>query len=287
MPSSIQKWIGVVIIDHPRVPRGYIPSLSVANPLPCVVMLRRDWEYLFDHLRSTRTVLSYLERVVGDELPLGNEPARYVEQAIADEQAPPIPPIDGVAAFSESFESHPISPLRPIKGDDLFFRQMLEDVSSPDVDPDDEWDRVRMLMHLDTVPALTRAELGAALTQFLEAVENYSGDGFLTFTRVFIPGDGRTPILFMAASGHATVALECLHQRTFLLQFDHYSATGSAEAGAVGVLFTPSLHPTRKLDTSTCFVERDLILDEENAREVRAQFYAARSEMAPEQLGAV
>jgi hypothetical protein len=39
-------WMGVVILDHAAPP----PAFDVG--IPVVAMLRRDWEFLFDHLRS-------------------------------------------------------------------------------------------------------------------------------------------------------------------------------------------------------------------------------------------
>src|SRR5688572_27749241 len=57
-----------------------------------VVLLRRDWEFLFEQLKSTDAVIRYLHRVstMGHE-PLGDEPRRYYELAAADAAAPPGP----------------------------------------------------------------------------------------------------------------------------------------------------------------------------------------------------
>jgi hypothetical protein len=55
------------------------------------VLLRRDWEFLFEQLKSTRAVLGYLERVAGEAWELGREAARYFRLAQADEAAEPSP----------------------------------------------------------------------------------------------------------------------------------------------------------------------------------------------------
>ena len=47
-------WAGVIVIDHPHPPQGHrIPALACT--IPVIVLLRRDWEFLFDHsARPTR-----------------------------------------------------------------------------------------------------------------------------------------------------------------------------------------------------------------------------------------
>jgi len=50
--GSDHRWLVVVVIDHPGPPGGLQPPLAEAHP--SVVLLRRDWEFLFDQLKSTR-----------------------------------------------------------------------------------------------------------------------------------------------------------------------------------------------------------------------------------------
>ncbi|MDQ3762975.1 MAG: hypothetical protein M3460_15395 [Actinomycetota bacterium] len=69
-------WTGVIIVDHPSPPPEYqLPELRTR--IPTVVLLRRDWEFLFYQLRSTHAVIDYLARVSGSTGRLGAEPERY------------------------------------------------------------------------------------------------------------------------------------------------------------------------------------------------------------------
>lgn len=265
------RWFGVVVIDHPYVPSGYIPSLDDSGDLPCLVMLRRDWEYLFDHLRSTRAVLMYIRRLAGIESVLGDEPARYTALAISDEQCNPPEPLTGVRALSEAFEAHPISPLKSVGNADLFFRQMLEDVACPDTTLD-EWDRIRMLMCLDTLPALTRVDLSTFVSSFLQSAEGLPAGQSLSITRLFIPGDGSTPIVFMAMTGDVEVSQWQLQRRTRLLSYDHAQSLDRKEQVAVGVLFTPTYDRAKPLHTHTVFIDGDSGLDDDQASEIRKCF---------------
>jgi hypothetical protein len=44
-------WMDVVILDHAAPPEGVLaPAFGVS--VPVVAILRRDWDFLFDHLRS-------------------------------------------------------------------------------------------------------------------------------------------------------------------------------------------------------------------------------------------
>jgi NCS1 nucleoside transporter family len=57
--------------------------------LECRVELRRDWEWLFDNLKSTHLVAQYLRRVAGEAIELGTEPVRYFDKAPANVAAEP------------------------------------------------------------------------------------------------------------------------------------------------------------------------------------------------------
>jgi len=82
------RWLVCVVIDHPHPPPDVTPSVENCQH-PAVVLLRRDWEFLFDQLKSTHAIGAYLERIAGAVVELGREPARYFEYASADEQTPP------------------------------------------------------------------------------------------------------------------------------------------------------------------------------------------------------
>ena len=69
-------WTIAVILDHDDPPAGVVPDLSEAKH-PATVLLRRDWQFLFDQLKSTHAVVEYLRRVARKPVEIGTEPERY------------------------------------------------------------------------------------------------------------------------------------------------------------------------------------------------------------------
>jgi hypothetical protein len=88
--KRLLEWLAVIVIDHPNVPEAITIGNSYSD-LPAVFLLRRDWEFLFDQLRSTHAVVEYLHRAATDNssVSLGDEPVRYYTLAQADAEAPP------------------------------------------------------------------------------------------------------------------------------------------------------------------------------------------------------
>ena len=76
------------MIDHPNPPRDVFPAKDPKGPN--VVMLRRDWEFLWDQLRSAAAIVDYVHRVAGEDEPLelGVETHRYFDLAGRDAVAP-------------------------------------------------------------------------------------------------------------------------------------------------------------------------------------------------------
>ena len=85
-----RSWLGVVVIDHPSPPEELDLALDGSTE-DLVVLLRRDWEFLFDQLKSSHAVVEYLRRVSGEIIELGTEPVRYYQLAQADARAQPDP----------------------------------------------------------------------------------------------------------------------------------------------------------------------------------------------------
>jgi hypothetical protein len=83
------SWVAVVIIEHPDSDYEITP---IDSRIPAVVLLRRDSEFLFNQLRSTRAVVDYLHRVGEPVKVLGSEPERYYELAADDRHAAAAPP---------------------------------------------------------------------------------------------------------------------------------------------------------------------------------------------------
>ena len=61
------QWLIVVIIDHPNPPQGVDFSFD-DGVHSVVVLLRREWEFLFDQLKSTHAVANYCQRTANKKL---------------------------------------------------------------------------------------------------------------------------------------------------------------------------------------------------------------------------
>ncbi|MFE5144131.1 hypothetical protein ACFRDV_42065, partial [Streptomyces fagopyri] len=81
-------WVGVAIIEHPY-PAQELAVAEHHGRTPVIALLRRDWEFLFNRLRSTHAVVGYLHRVGMSAPVLGGEPERYYELAAADAEEVP------------------------------------------------------------------------------------------------------------------------------------------------------------------------------------------------------
>lgn len=105
-PSDM-RWVPVLLLDHPGL-EGYVPRTRGA-----AVLLRRDWEFLFEQLKSTYAVLQYLEHVAPWEpIALGDEPSRYYQVALASLDKPP-EAFDTRLSESGAVFSTPAFPLEP------------------------------------------------------------------------------------------------------------------------------------------------------------------------------
>lgn len=261
------SWLTVVIVDHSNPPRGFRPP-PAPTEVPAIVLLRRDWEFLFDHLRSTRAVLAYLLRAAsaGDVVELGDEPRRYHEYALADITTEPDPVHPSVAALrgraSLSAVSTARAPLEPAGHDDqprhLLFRMLMEDIAKTPVPVEQEPHRLLMLAAIDGLPVGHRTELGATLLRFFTSAAAHDGEGTLSHSRTVIPNPGEfTPLLFIVASELSEMAKEALFVRTHLLHCDFSAAVGEWEHCTVGVMLTPTKVPGRLWDTSTSTLSGD------------------------------
>jgi hypothetical protein len=108
-----------------------VPSYDPSAP--AVVMLRRDWDFLFEQLKPTHAVVGFLERVVADPVALGDEPARYYQLALADHQADPSD-IDPALVGGGRTVSAPLLPLVADPADwrpHLLVRAIFEDGLEP------------------------------------------------------------------------------------------------------------------------------------------------------------
>lgn len=240
-------WVRIVVLEHPGVD-DYRPEGGA------VVLLRRDWEFLFDQLRSTYAVIEYLHRVSGDDpIPLGLEPLRYYELAAADAATAPSELDKRLEALVTNRLSGPLLPQQPIgRGDDRFhivFRAVLEDIALSRPPPDSEyWDMLEILAALDAMPVGYRAELGRTLVDWLDEVATVRKPAIMWRFRVHSWPD-RPLLLFAAASRHeplvqtAFSAWVSLRHQEFIELIPERS-----DIITVGVLLTPRRDGSRPWD---------------------------------------
>lgn len=254
-----QTWIVCVIIDHPDPPSGVMPALDAAKS-PTAVILRRDWEFLFEHLNSMHAVARYLKRVAGDPVELGTEPARYYELAKADLVAAPSE-ID-VALLGPDGQpiSTPLLPLEPAGLDDAAGHRMVriiqEDIAlSPVSAEGTEYDRLAILADIDRFPVAARAELGRLLLQSLDDVDAVpTGETVWRYRRLAgeLPG-GR---IFQLGFGVCSASYSEMHHDVFAtwVMWRHYQLQGRVDRDrdirTVGVLLTPRYDSRRDWDTT-------------------------------------
>ncbi|MFC5054175.1 hypothetical protein [Saccharothrix xinjiangensis] len=278
--GAAHEWLSIVIVDHPDVPEGYQPPPGPGNT-PAVVLMRRDWEFLFNHLYSTRAVLAYLHRVAGEPLELGGEPRRYHEYALADLAAAPDPVAPELAGFGTAV-STARAPLNPAGREDmaahLLLRVVMEDIARTSLDEDREALRIKVLADLDGFPIEARTELGRTLLGFMSAIGSWTGEGVRTETRLVAPDpDEFTPMVFMVASRFDEDVRGLFHGRVHLFHYDLHGAEAADHQGVVGVLLTPSRHPERLWDTTMFAVDGSRGYVPAGMEEVRAMFTQAAS----------
>jgi len=247
-----REWIPVVIVDHPGV-TDYHPTGSA------VVLLRRDWEFLFAQLKSTYAVLAYLGRVRdrSETLPLGDEPLRYYRLAAADAASTPSPLDPRLAAVGARATSTPVLPQAPAPFGEII-RWILEDIAAITRPPGTAEEAVlEALEALDSAAVGMRSELGEAAFRMLEQVVDAPGGGTRWWFRRVL-GSGRPQLIIGTASRHDEliggafadyVALR--HQQLAEVLPEQLNQL------TVGVLLTPRSDGVRPWDTSLCATRGD------------------------------
>ena len=274
------KWVSVVLIDHDRVPDGYLPTLTEGRSDE-IVMCRRDWEFLFEHLRSTHAVMDYLHRAAGETIRLGSEPARYHEYALADIDADPAP-IPSWLPLSGTISSVPRAPLAPASSQEsqahLLIRVVLEDVATTIVPEEHRPMLLEALGYLDSVPVASRTELGRTLLTFMDQLAGWDGEGVRTESRVVLPADPNGPaFVFVVASAFSDMSRQALLFRTMLLHYDFMTASENSTAATVGIMLTPAKRENRLWDTTMRCCVGDQGQDQTTIDDMRRHVDEARS----------
>jgi hypothetical protein len=170
LDASSREWLVAVVIDHPDPPIDVTPEVSARS----IVLLRRDWDFLFDQLKSTQGVARYMRRVAGESLALGDEPVRYYDLALADESAEPSPL--SAAHFFPGMKRHsePSLPMAPVASEDEtehhLYRTILEDIAKIQLEESEEELRLLALADLDRLFPEQRALVAAFLLEKFDEV---------------------------------------------------------------------------------------------------------------------
>ena len=248
-----KDWLCLVVLDHPGID-GYVPESSA------VVLLRRDWEFLFQQLKSTYAVLEYLLRVSGREpVPLGHEPVRYYQLAAADAATPPSPLDPRLTRLLHDSWSAPLLPQPPAGYADyhhhVFLRALLEDIATTPVRTEgmQHADVLAVLAAIDAAPVAYRAELGRTILGWLRELSEAPASGDITWRFRNHLWPDRPYLLFGATNRqHDSLVQEAFNTFVALRHQQHLDLM--PERGAmmtVGILLTPRRDGRRPWDTTT------------------------------------
>jgi hypothetical protein len=247
------EWLVAVIVDHDDPP----DDLSLQPPSNAVVLLRRDWDFLFEQLKSTHGVARYLKRVAGDPVVLGGEPIRYYELASGDQVAPQKVLDEAYLLPGAQLVHEPLLPIAPAatedEADHRLFRAILEDIASIRLRTTPEEIRIRALACLDSLPTQQRAMAGQFLRDgFLEARRAKGG---VLWRQRRISGEGATQLALVACS-----RLDKELEAAFCawVELRHYEFTERLDRDdsvTVGVLVTPRRTRKKAWDTTMAFAE--------------------------------
>ncbi|MGX1115842.1 hypothetical protein RKD37_001205 [Streptomyces ambofaciens] len=267
--GNAYEWVAVFLLDHPQVPQGTQITWEPIG-MPAIALTRRDWDFLFDQLRSTTAVLDYLFRAAAeDPVPLGEEPVRFYELAAADAAAPPKDIDTELVGPGGTLFSTPRLPQAPAGSDGthahLMIRIMLEDVATSLLrDSVAEGDRFTVLSDFDRLPVPARAEWGHLLLDMLRDVPEVPEEHCKWRFRRLLEEDGTRQLIVGAATSFDPIIEAAFSAYVQLRHHEVTARTGRAEeSSTLGVLLTPRRDGVRPWDTSAVRVHGDLDLSEE------------------------
>lgn len=263
------EWVGVVIIDHDSPPED-LSAYTEAVTIPYVVVFRKEWEFLFDQLRSTTAVVDYFHRIADHHTEPGEHVADYYELALADEQAGPdltrslIPTALRNPAVHTS---HPILPVAPASAADEYgarmYRQMLEDIAESPWDRD-ESQRVHALYLLDNLPVAERATMGRRLLTHLgRAPQMQAGSSRWDFRR-YLLGNAYLHLAYTVCNQFTDLHREAFSRWVMLRHHEWTTELMPGirdEATTVAVMLTPRHDRIRPWDTTVFGAFGDLALE--------------------------
>jgi hypothetical protein len=273
------EWTTVVVLDHDDPPPDVTPDLLNAKH-PAVVLLRRDWQFLFDQLKSTHAVLAYLRRVADKPLELGAEPARFYRLAATDHSTEPEPVDPRLLNTATTTVPMPTLPFEPAASDDLdahaLIRMLLEDIAEVPLVADDdaapgESQRLMMLGELDRLPVRSRARIGRYV---LDAMDTVTSDtsGNVIWAMTSLRGNVGQPHLAYGACSrpYSDNIRDGFHSWLQLRHHDVLEATGDVEnLTTVGILVTPREDPGDPWDTTSAAVSGEMDFTEDELSKLR------------------
>jgi hypothetical protein len=278
-------WVRVVILEHPDHLVLTVDA-EADGAAPMVPILRRDWDFLFDHLRSTSSVVDYLFRVGAESThELGHEPARYFELAQEDEISARRDPASWAAALGQRAASYPLLPTTPPDHADAqghsMYRLILEEVAVAALTEGDD-ERRRVLALLDRYPVADRTELGRLLLDHLDDVSTAPDSTMWRFRRVILD-QGGLHLAFGTCSTFSELHKEAFRQYAMLRHHDLCLAgppDSSDELLTIAVLLTPRYDNHRLWATTLYGLKGDLGLSPEDIEPMRVLWPNATAQPA-------
>lgn len=273
--GNAYEWMAVSLLDHDHVPDGTVPTFEPMG-MPALTLTRRDWDFLFDQLRSSTAVLDYLFRVAGEApVALGDEPVRYYELAAADAAAPPADMDTELVGPGGRQFTTPLLPQVPAGAGEtnahLVIRSVLEDVATSMLrDGVAESDRLTVLADLDRLPVGMREEWGQLLLDMLDDVEQ-APDGHVRWRsrrQLHEGADGHRQMLFTCGTRFDKYVEASFGSYVMLRHHQVGERTGRPESlCSVGVLLTPNYSGKRPWYTTLVKILGPSHLSPEQVRE--------------------
>jgi hypothetical protein len=279
--GNAHRWIVVVVLDDDAPPDETVPPLDDAKH-PTVVLLRRDWEFLFEQLKSTHAVAEYFERVAGEAIQLGDEPLRYYDLAQEDAATPPAPFPEETLVAGMEIVSTPLLPLAPVAASERkahsLVRMILEDIATTRLTQATEHDRLVVLAQLDRLPVGQRAGIGEFLLDAMAKVAREGDEEGIAWRMRSVRGrDRRTHLGYGVCSRPHDETIQ--HAFGLWAQLRHYDVlqTGAShnELQTVAVVLTPPRRGHRRWDTTMVSVFGDVGFDAETLATLRSAFPGA------------
>lgn len=263
------EWYGIVVVDHPSPPDAYGPRIDTES-IPVVAILRRDWEFLFDQLRSTHFVARYVERISTlDVIPLGEEPVRYYRLAQDDAATSPgAMPADLYSGGAE-LDSSPELPFEPASEyNPAYFslmRILQEDIAISEF-VGEEAMRCHLLALIDSVPVRYRAELGELMYGWLRELHHPDavGTSALAWRSRHIRALPPEPLLVFAVCSEPLTddLIEAWKSYVYLRHHQHCTALDdfSERVYTIGIVLTPLWTDPPRWQTTMAAIRADPLL---------------------------